>query len=86
MRNLILTGPGLETESHDEMDSHEMNEESGPMTKMWNTLQFSLAWPIRDRMMFQSEAAIIMKGLEIAPEDWDSGPPVILTIGVSYSL
>ena len=61
------------------------HEEEGFMGGIWNTAQVGLAVPLGGSWMFQSEIGLVMKGVKIATEDWVGGPPVILTLGVTYS-
>ena len=52
----------------------------------WNTLQFGFSRPLKRRISFQLEVAVVFKGLKLAtPGNWLGGPPVILTTGLSYA-
>jgi len=55
------------------------------MSGVWNTVHAGLAIPLSDKMMFHSEASLVMDGLKIAGDDWVGGPPVVLVLGVTYT-
>lgn len=85
----------LGRDTHTDHDHHHMEgvtglvdaatHDSGFMGGVWNTYQMSAALPVNKRIMFQSEIALVMNGFEIATDNWVGGPPVILTLGVTYS-
>ena len=65
---------------------HEMMGE-GFEGGLWNTIQVGATQPFSDRLVAQAEVGLVMKGLSIAkPSEWIGGPPVILTMGLSYAI
>lgn len=65
-------------------DSSDHHDE-GFMGGFWNTVQGGFATSIGSRWMFHAEAGLAMNGVALATDDWVGGPPVILTLGFSYS-
>ena len=61
------------------------DEEEGFMGGVWNTVHVGAAIPLSKQIMFQTELAAVMKGLNIAGRDWVGGPPIILVLGFSYT-
>ena len=64
----------------------EPQEEQGFEGGIWNTIQFGVATPLSNRMMFHSEVAGVMSGFAIAGKDYVGGPPIIVVFGVTYAL
>jgi hypothetical protein len=61
-------------------------KKNGVMSDLWNTFQFGFSKPLSNKMSWMAEVAPIFNGLKLAGEDWIAGPPLIVTLGVSYSL
>ncbi|HYM20149.1 MAG TPA: hypothetical protein VEW28_03990 [Candidatus Kapabacteria bacterium] len=54
---------------------------------LWNTVQVGGTQPITSNLVAQVEFGVVMNGLKVAkPDDWVGGPPVILTMGLTYQL
>ena len=49
------------------------------------TLEGGIPFPIGSGVTFQVEASLIMNGFRVA-DDWIGGPPVLLVMGISWSL
>ncbi|MCR9285762.1 MAG: hypothetical protein NXI23_00075 [Bacteroidetes bacterium] len=77
-----LSGP---EHSHEHEHNHESEEENS-MGKIWNTIQMGFSLPISKKMVFQTEASIVMDGFKVAGKDWIGGPRTIITIGIAYKL
>ena len=63
----------------DDETKHKMEFKGG----IWNTLQMGFAWPIKNRLMVQTEMSLVMNGLRIAGDDYVGGTPLILVLGIT---
>ena len=52
---------------------------------IWNSVHGGIPFPIGSGVTFQVEASLIMNGFRVA-DDWIGGPPVLLVMGISWSL
>lgn len=78
---------GEKRESVDVLGGSEQgNANKKMMSAIWNTIQVGYSKPISPRLSWTVEAAPVLHGLKLAGDEWIAGPPVILTVGVSYSL
>lgn len=53
---------------------------------IWNAVHGGVSVPLSSNIMFQCETSLVMSGLKVAGPDWVGGPPVILVLGLSYTL
>ncbi len=63
----------------------ERNEE-GFKGGTWNAIHGGISFPLSETIMFQTELSAVLNGFTLAGKDWVGGPPVILVIGVSYTI
>jgi hypothetical protein len=54
---------------------------------IWNTIQVGGTQPFSDKLVAQVELGVVMNGFKVAkPDEWVGGPPVVLTMGLTYNL
>ncbi|MBX2990573.1 MAG: hypothetical protein KF749_05300 [Bacteroidetes bacterium] len=51
---------------------------------LWNAVHGGISLPVGPSLMFQAEASLVLKGVQV-PSQWVGGPPVILVLGISYT-
>ncbi len=63
------------------------SEDEGEIMKaVWNTISVGYSMPWSKRLFGSLEVSPVLKGLKLAGSDWIAGPPVIITLGLSYTL
>ena len=63
----------------DDETPHEMGFQGG----FWNTVHMGFAWPINKSILVHTETSLVMKGLQIAGDDYVGGPPFIMVLGIT---
>ena len=58
----------------------------GMDSAVWNTFNATVAVPIGASTSLFADAALIMKGVRVAGDDWVGGPPFIVSLGVATNL
>jgi hypothetical protein len=50
---------------------------------LWNTFHVGFAWPINKSLLVHTETSLVMKGLQLAGDDYIGGPPFIMVLGIT---